>query len=120
MLPELERRIAHGCSAHVVLGVRSREEALFGEDFRRMAQREPGFEYTGCYSREMPADAEACERSGYVQSAYGALGLDPDSDIVYLCGNPEMIDESVETLKGMGFDIKRLRREKYLSARPAR
>lgn len=120
MLPELERRMAHGCSAHVVLGVWSREEALFAEDFLGMSQREERFDYTACYSREMPGDAAPGERQGYVQAAYEDLGLDPASDIVYLCGNPAMIDESVETLKGMGFDIRQLRREKYLSARPAR
>ena len=120
MLPELERRIAHGCSAHVVLGVWSREEALFGGDFREFEQRHPGFRYSACYSREMPVDAVPGERQGYVQAALEGLDLDPESDIIYLCGNPAMIDESVELLKARGFDLKRLRREKYLSARPAR
>jgi hypothetical protein len=31
-----------------------------------------------------------------------------------------MVDESFEILKAMGFGVKQLRREKYLSARPAR
>jgi predicted ferric reductase len=51
---------------------------------------------------------------------FSHLGLDPAQDVVYLCGNPGMIDESFEILKAMGFGVKQLRREKYLSARPAR
>jgi len=31
-----------------------------------------------------------------------------------------MIDESFEILKAMGFAVKQLRREKYVSARPSR
>lgn len=120
MLPELTRRLAHGYSAHVVLGVWSREEALFGAGFRDLANRHPRFEYTACYSREVPVDAGPGERKGYVQAALDMLGLDPAADVVYLCGNPAMIDESVESLKEMGFDLKQLRREKYVSARPAR
>ena len=120
MLPELARRLEHGYSAHVVLGVWSREEALFGSDFIEMAQGHARFEYSACYSRDMPADPGPGERRGYVQRAYESLGLDPASDIAYLCGNPAMIDESVEILKGLGFDLRQLRREKYLSARPAR
>jgi len=120
MLPELRRRMAHGYSAHVVLGVWSREEALFAGDFLRMSEAQSRFRYTACYSRELPEDAGEGERKGYVQAAFDDLGLDPACDIVYLCGNPAMIDESVELLKGLGFDIKQLRREKYLSARPSR
>lgn len=120
MLPELRHRLAHGYRAHVVLGVWSRDEALFGADFQALAHEDPRFEYTACYSRTVPVDAGPGERKGYVQAAYDALGLDPAADVVYLCGNPAMIDESVDALKAQGFDLKQLRREKYVSARPAR
>jgi NAD(P)H-flavin reductase len=52
-----------------------------------------------------------------VQSHFDALGLDPASDVVYLCGNPNMIDEAVVNLKERGFTLKQLRREKYLSSK---
>jgi NAD(P)H-flavin reductase len=68
----------------------------------------------------VPEDPQPWERPGYVQAFFSQLRLDPDADVVYLCGNPGMIDESVEVLKAMGFTLKQLRREKYLSARPAR
>jgi ferredoxin-NADP reductase len=44
------------------------------------------------------------------------LKPDPKKDIVYLCGNPDMIDTAVERLKAIGFDNTNLRREKYVSS----
>lgn len=120
MLPLLEHRLASGYRAHVLLGVWRREEQLFGADFIRLADEHESFEFTACYSREQPADLQPWEQAGYVQAMYSQLEPDPATDIVYLCGNPAMIDESVGILQAMGFGIKQLRREKYLSARPSR
>lgn len=120
MLPTLAQRLAEGFTAHILLGVWRREELLFGADFRAFAAAHAGAEFSACYSRELPAEPEPWEQTGYVQTRFAHLGLDPERDIVYLCGNPGMIDESVEVLKAMGFTLKQLRREKYLSARPAK
>jgi ferredoxin-NADP reductase len=120
MLPTLAGRLAAGFRAHILLGVWRREELLFGEDFRAFAAQHAGAEFSACYSRELPDDPEPWEQSGYVQTRFAHLGLDAEKDVVYLCGNPGMIDESVEVLKAMGFTLKQLRREKYLSARPAK
>jgi ferredoxin-NADP reductase len=120
MLPTLAERVAAGFKVHILLGVWRREELLFGDDFRAFADAHAGCEFGACYSRELPADPEPWEQAGYVQTRFAQLGLDPEKDIVYLCGNPGMIDESVEVLKAMGFTLKQLRREKYLSARPAK
>lgn len=120
MLPQLAERLQAGFEAHVVLGVWRREELLFGADFIAAARAHPGLGFTACYSRDLPAEPEPWERAGYVQAVYSQLAPDPARDVVYLCGNPGMIDESVEILKAMDFNLKQLRREKYLSARPAR
>ncbi|NHA15562.1 FAD-binding oxidoreductase [Thioalkalivibrio sp. XN279] len=120
MLPTLQQRLGEGFKVHILIGVWRREELLFGADFRAFADGQEGAEFSACYSREFPADPGPWEHSGYVQTRFAHLGLDPEKDIVYLCGNPGMIDESVEVLKAMGFTLKQLRREKYLSARPAR
>jgi NAD(P)H-flavin reductase len=45
------------------------------------------------------------------------LSLNPDEDIVYLCGNPGMIDESFAYLKDKGFALQRIIREKYISSK---
>lgn len=119
MLPQLQERLAAGFRVQVLLGVWRREELLFGDDFRAFADAHEAAGFGACYSREFPEQPEPWEQSGYVQTRFSQLGLDPERDLVYLCGNPAMIDESVEILKAMGFTLKQLRREKYLSARPA-
>lgn len=117
MLPELARRIDGGtATVHILLGVWRRDELLFGKDFEAFAGAHQGARFQACYSREMPADARAWETRGYVQGQFDHLGLDPQQDVVYLCGNPNMVDEAAAYLKDRGFPVKRIRREKYVSA----
>lgn len=117
MLPELERRLHKGSRADLLLGVWNPDELLYGDDFLALAKRCDAFRFQACYSRAMPDAPRPFENRGYVQTRFDTLALDPGSDIIYLCGNPNMVDEAVEYLKGRGFAMKQLRREKYLSAR---
>jgi len=118
MLPELERRVASGQHRiELLLGVWRREELLYGREFVAMAARHPQFRFHACYSRDFPASPEAWERRGYVQTHFANLGLDPARDVIYLCGNPDMIDQSMEQLRAMQFPTRNLRREKYLPSR---
>ena len=113
MLPALAKRLAEpGYSAQVLLGVRSREELLFAADFGRFAEQHPDFTFTPSFSR----DPDAGGHHGYVQQQLARMPLDPENDIVYLCGNPDMIDESVAHLKSLGFTNPHIRREKYVSS----
>ena len=113
MLPALSAKLAEpGYSAQLLLGVRSREELLFGPDFERFSERHPGFRFTPSFSRD-PDDGV---HHGYVQQQLAQMALDPETDIVYLCGNPDMIDESVVHLKSLGFNNPHIRREKYVSS----
>ena len=41
----------------------------------------------------------------------------PDTDIAYLCGNPNMVDACFEALKADGLPIPQIRREKYVSSK---
>ena len=117
MLPQLRERMAAGqARVEVLAGVRSREEFLFAEDFEQAARNHPGLRLHACYSRQMPAEPERWENRGYVQDLFPRLDLDPEQDIVYLCGNPDMVDAATAWLKQRDFPIKRMRREKYLSA----
>lgn len=118
MLPEIRRLLAAGShTVHLLLGVRRREELLYGDEFRAAAEALPGFDFTACYSRDLPAVPESWEAQGYLQQRFAELALDPERDIVYLCGNPGMIDDAYAWLKEAGFGVQRVRREKYLSAR---
>ena len=50
-----------------------------------------------------------------MQTAFPELNLNPEEDVVYLCGNPSMIDESFELLKSHQFTTQHIIREKYIS-----
>lgn len=113
MLPQLAARLAApGWEARLMLGVREPDELLFGADFERLAEQAPNFRFVPSYSRH----AEAGAHRGYVQEQLAELALDPARDIVYLCGNPDMIDAAVAHLKAAGFTNPRIRREKYVSS----
>jgi NAD(P)H-flavin reductase len=82
-----------------------------------MARRHPHFRFRACYSREFPDAPEPWERRGYVQTHFDSLALDPARDVIYLCGNPDMIDQAMEQLRALNFPTRNLRREKYLPSR---
>lgn len=116
MLPALRRRLAQpGFLARLLLGVRSPGELLFAGDFEQAAGELGSFYFEPSFSRYRPGPGEKGSH-GYVQHRLRGIALDPDTDIVYLCGNPSMIDESVALLKERGFGNRRIRREKYVSS----
>lgn len=118
MLPEIARRAGEdGTRVVLVQGARRREEVLYAGEFAAFARAHPGFEYQSRISRQQPDDPQAWERPGHVQDAFEALAPNPETDIVYLCGNPDMIDDGVTRLKERGFTPRNLRREKYVSNR---
>jgi ferredoxin-NADP reductase len=117
MLPELARRMAEQDLEVVLLfGAREPSELLYAEDFINFAQVQPKFRFMACFSRNMPNDAATYAYKGYVQDQFKELALKPDQELVYLCGNPNMIDQSFQQLLDMGFDRKSIRREKYISS----
>lgn len=118
MLPEIAHRMAeHGTRFFLIHGARRREEVLYGEKFTAFAHTHPGFEYQARISRQQPDDPQPWEHPGHVQDAFEALSLNPETDIIYLCGNPDMIDDAVTRLKQKGFTPRNMRREKYVSNR---
>lgn len=108
MLPTIAEA---GLHAEIVLGVRTRADALYANDFRAFA-RETGGKFHLCLSREAPREFD--ERSGYVISCINALGVTPGADLVYLCGNPNMVDDGIAALRARGFEPRQFRREKYV------
>jgi ferredoxin-NADP reductase len=118
MLPRLREMLAAGdYRVDLLLGVRTPSELLYGDDFKAMAADYENFSFHACYSRTAPEVPSAWECQGYVQTRLADLGVSPETDIAYLCGNPGMVDEAADFLKAAGFGIKSIRREKYLSAR---
>lgn len=115
MLPELEKRMRATPELKVVLvmGVRSPQELLYGAEFEAMAQNNPGFSFYACYSLQMPDAPQPWENYGRVQTVFEKLNPDPNQDIVYLCGNPGMVDESDVWFSGKGFSASTLKKERY-------
>lgn len=116
MLPLLEKLIVErGIEVVLLFGARTPEELLYGDDFRAFANAHPQFRFVPSFSRQLPADPHPDVRHGYVQQFLGEFAPNPDTDIAYLCGNPNMVDACFEALKQAGLPIPQIRREKYVS-----
>ncbi len=101
----------------LLYGARNPEELLYDKEFAAFASGHPGFRFVPCLSRQMRSCPGPDERRGYVQAVLPEFDPNPEGDIVYLCGNPNMVDATFATLKEAGFPVAHLRREKYVSAR---
>lgn len=118
MLSELAERMKIHPELNVALleGVQHRSDALYLSDFQAFAEKHSRFQYYACLSRETETLADY-ERIGHVQTQFDELNLQPEDDVVYLCGNPNMIDEAFATLKEKAFDVRSILREKYISSK---
>jgi ferredoxin-NADP reductase len=114
MFPELLEK-ADNIEIHILLGVQYRKDALYQDDFIEFAKKHDNINFKLCLSRETQ-NLKEYEISGYVQHQFESLYLNPEEDIVYICGNPNMIDQSYEMLTKTGFGPKSVRREKYISS----
>lgn len=118
MLPLITRLTqTRGCRFELIYGARNEADLLYGEEFAAFAEATPGFGFHPCFSREPRAVPRAGDRSGRVQVAIEALKPDPATDIAYLCGNPDMVDQAFALLKDAGLPVPQVRREKYISSR---
>lgn len=119
MLPDMERLMAtRGCRFVLLQGARNEGELLYAEDFDAFAERHPElFTYRACLSRAPRAEPRPGDHAGHVQDLLPELAPDPEGDLVYLCGNPDMIDDTFAVLKEQGLSVRQIRREKYVSSR---
>jgi len=119
MLPQIEALVpGRGLRVVLLQGARSPGELLYGEEFRAFADAHPAhFRYLPCLSRELPPQPHPDMRHGYVQQFLAECAPDPASDIVYLCGNPNMVDASFEALKDAGLEVRQIRGEKCVSSK---
>lgn len=117
MLSQLRERFATNPNLEVVLllGVQRRCDQLYTEDFLAFQQEQPRFKFIVSYSREEDQQLQSYERLGRLQHVFEEIAPNAASDIVYLCGNPNMIDDSYALLKDKGFAVQQVRREKYVS-----
>lgn len=118
MLPQIRALMeSRGCRFVLLYGARNEAELLYGEEFDAFARAHDGFTFHPCFSRGARPDPRPHDRLGYVQSLLPELEPDPEGDIAYLCGNPDMVDAAFAALKEQGLSVRQIRREKYISSR---
>ncbi|MGO1540732.1 MAG: ferredoxin--NADP reductase [Luteimonas sp.] len=122
MLPLLEQQMAQrGIEVVLLFGARTPDELLYGDEFRAFADRHPRFRFVPCFSRELPEPgsmhAHEDVRHGYVQQFLEEFAPSGDTDLAYLCGNPDMVDACFAALKEHGLAVPQIRREKYVSSK---
>ncbi len=113
MLPALAEQSS--LQVEILLGVQYRQDALYADDFIEYANNYDHISFKACLSRE-EQPLKKHEVKGYVQNQFDDLALIPGEDVIYLCGNPDMIDDAFANLTTAGFDSKSVRREKYISS----
>lgn len=119
MLPELIKRLEANpqLTVHIILGVQYRHDLLYAKDFLAFSARMPRLTFSAYYSRDELAQAMPFEYRGRIQASFESLKVNPAHDLVYLCGNPAMIDDSFNWLVAQGFSTHAVRREKYISSK---
>ncbi len=117
MLPALEQQLEQDDSLSVIIlqGVQTKQDLLYHDEFLVFSANHPRVSYHAYLSRDKQPNALQHEYSGYVQHAFPTLQMSPTEDIVYLCGNPSMIDEAFAWLKTHDFPLQHIIREKYIS-----
>ncbi len=118
MLPQLKSLFAkRDVEVVLIYGARNEAELLYGDEFEAFARENPRFRFYACFSRTPRTQPRAHDRNGRVQVALEEIAPDAGRDIAYLCGNPDMVDQSFNLLKDAGLPIPHIRREKYVSSR---
>ncbi len=117
MIDALKDRLRKQPELKIVIlqGVQRREDLLYTDEFLMLAQEFPQVTFRAHLSRESQENLLPHEHKGYVQRAFPELNLNPEEDLVYLCGNPGMIDDAFNDLKERGFAMQQIIREKYIS-----
>lgn len=97
---------------HILFGAQYRKDMFYLDDFKEISKLEHVY-FHPCLSQEDQPDCI----SGYVQSKLQELAPNPNTDMAYLCGNPNMVDDVFEILKNKEFGVKQVKREKYVFSR---
>jgi ferredoxin-NADP reductase len=117
MLQSIGNKLKNNPSLEVYIlqGIQHKEDLLYGEDFINFCETHKQAHFFACYSREQGNNLNGYEHLGYIQTKLKQLIPEPKTDIIYLCGNPDMVDDTFSYLKELNFDKKNIRREKYIS-----
>ncbi len=102
-------------STLILQGVQNPDDLLYASDFLKLTEKFNNYEFRAYYSRYKNKLSKQYEFTGYIQNSFSDIKLDNSNDVIYLCGNPYMIEEIVGILKTLEFNPKSILREKYYS-----
>lgn len=97
----------------LIMGCRKKTDCIYYNDFLKFQKQYNNFKYFTYFSRETKL-SNLFENKGYIQNSFSSIKFDRKSDIIFLCGNPVMIDESITLLKKFNFDNQSIKKEKYI------
>lgn len=97
-------------SVWLIFGIRFAHPILYEAEFREIAARHPNFRFLPTVSRPKHWTGEV----GHVQDAIKKYIFEPGKKDAYLCGLPQMVDETKELLLQIGFKPEQIYTEKYL------
>lgn len=97
---------------HILFGAQYLKDMFYLDDFKAVSLLDH-VHFHPCLSREEKPECT----TGYVQAKLAELEPNPETDMAYLCGNPNMVDEVFEMLKDKDFGVKQVKREKYVFSR---
>ncbi len=101
-------------NVYLIFGTRTKENLLYYEELKNLAESNPGIHYIPVLSREEWDGAK-----GYVHQIYkdliNAKQIEEKLPAAhfYLCGWKNMIDEAKKTITEMGYDRKEIHQELY-------
>ena len=114
MQNELLKRIDEGAEVFIIMGARDETGLLYADEFKENSKID-GYHYVTCLSRKCLSTPSDLDFNGHVQTYLKTVDFDLENDVVYLCGNPEMVDGAFGLLKESGLPVPQIRREKYVS-----
>jgi ferredoxin-NADP reductase len=94
----------------LVFGNRTEKDIYYHDEFLRLAAAHGNFHYLPTLSR---GDAGWTGLRGYVQQHVPEVARNGSDMHAYICGLDKMVKANRELLKGMGWDRKSIRYEKY-------
>ena len=117
MVKTLQQRLLNHPELEIVIlaGGQHPEDILYRDEWIAFASTNPRVTFRAQVSRSKAIDLSSFDHMGRVQAAFPELNLNPSEDEIYLCGNPNMIDDAFEYLKTHGFSAQNVIREKYIS-----